>query len=87
MVDNETFVTRVRREHHLLMGTPSEIAVEKFLNEAAVLDHYGVEMYHTLSSKGGKRIIVGVGPECIYVYNGSHLEVQKRWASLLIVLY
>ena len=82
-VDADTFQTRVRREHHLLMGTPTEVAVEKFLNEASSLEHYGVEQFHTLNSKG-KHVIVGVGPECIYVYNGPQMEIQKRFVCVCV---
>lgn len=76
-VDLETFVTRVKREHHHLMGTPVEIAVESFLNLAATLDQYGVEMFHTMNTKG-KHVMVGIGPETINIYSGPQMEVQKR---------
>lgn len=72
----ENYETRVRREHYKLISTPPEVAVEKFLNEAATLEHYGMEMYHVIDSSRDK-MIVAVGPECILVLS-SQMDVLQR---------
>ncbi len=68
--------TRIRREHHKLAGTPSEMAIEKFLNEASNLEHYGVEMHEVVSGNHTK-MIVGVGPEYILIMS-PQMEVFDR---------
>lgn len=62
------------------MGTSSEVAIEKFLEDTAQLDLYGVELYHVLDSHRNRKVI-GVGPECVQIFN-SHMDPLKR--SVLI---
>lgn len=72
----DNYDTRIRREHHKLMGMSPDIAIEKFLNEVATLEHYGVEMYHVINSNRMK-LIAGVGPTCIHVLS-PQLDVFER---------
>lgn len=72
----DNYDSRIKREHHKLIGTPVEVAVEKFLSEAASLEHYGVEMYPAINGKGAK-VVFGVGPEYIFIYS-QQLDVLHR---------
>ena len=72
----DNYDMRIQREHHKLVGMPVEVAVEKFLSEAASLEHYGVEMYPAINGKGSK-VVFGVGPEYIFIYS-QQLDVLHR---------
>jgi hypothetical protein len=75
--DLDNYETRIRREHHKLMGTSPDVAIEKFLNESATLEHYGMEMHYSMNGNRLK-MIVGVGPECILVLSPQY-EVFERY--------
>ena len=93
-VDNENLEARIRREHQKIAGTSSEVAIEKFLEEAAQLDLYGVELYHVLDSHRNRKVI-GVGPECVQIFSG-HMDPLKRsvlnyicvcvWSIIIIIV-
>lgn len=74
--DMDNYETRIRREHHKLNGTPGEMAIENFLNEAASLEHYGVEMQEVMTGNRTK-LVVGVGPEYILIMS-PQMEVFDR---------
>ena len=74
--DNETLDAKIRREHQKIAGTSSEVAIEKFLEEAALLDLYGVELYAVLDSHKVRKV-VAVGPECVQIHS-SNMEPLKR---------
>ena len=80
--DNDNMDGRIRREHQKLAGTSNEIATEKFLEDAATLDLYGVELYHVLD---GHRVpkIIGVGPENVQIYSSS-MELEKRCVCVCV---
>lgn len=73
----ENYDTRIRREHHKLVGTPPELAIEKFLNESSTLEHYGMEMHHIINTNRVK-LIAGIGPDCILILSPQY-EVFERW--------
>ena len=73
----DNYDTRIRREHHKLVGTPPEIAIERFLNESSSLEHYGVELHYVTSGSRSK-LIVGVGPEFILIMS-PQMEVFDRY--------
>ena len=77
--DNENLEAKIRREHQKIAGTSSEVAIEKFLEDAAQLDLYGVELYYVLDTRRSRKVI-GVGPECVQIFSG-HMEPLKRSAS------
>lgn len=86
--DNDNMDGRIRREHQKLAGTSNEIATEKFLEEAATLELYGVELYHVVDSHRVPKII-GVGPEHVQIYSAS-MELEKRFVCVCVcvsVLY
>ncbi len=74
--DNETLEVKTRREHQKIVGTSGEVAIEKFLEETAQIDLYGVEIYHVIDAHRTRKVI-GVGPECVQIFS-SHMEPLKR---------
>ncbi len=74
--DNDNMDARIKREHHKLAGTSFDVAIEKFLEEASLLELYGVEVYHVLDSHHSPKVI-GVGPESVHVHSVS-MEPLKR---------
>ena len=74
--DSDNMDARIRREHQKIAGTSVEMATEKFLEEVAMLELYGVELYHVLNNHRVPQVI-GVGPENVQVYSRS-MELQKR---------
>lgn len=74
--DMDNYDTRIRREHSKLIGTPPELAVERFLSEAATLEHYGVEFYPAMDANRTK-MFVGVGPECMVIVS-PQMEILQR---------
>ena len=77
----DNYESRVRREHHRLVGMSPELAVERFLNEAATLEHYGMEMHHVVNSNRVK-LIAGIGPECMLILSPQY-EVIERYVTLI----
>ena len=75
-MDNDDLDARIRREHQKLAGVSVDVAIEKFLNEAASLEHYGMEMYPAVDEFHSHKFI-GVGPESIAIYS-SGMELKKR---------
>ena len=74
--DNDNMEARIKREHQKLTGTSVDVAIEKFLEEASLLELYGVELYHVLDNVHVPKII-GVGPENVHVHSVS-MEPLKR---------
>ena len=73
---NENIEAKIRREHQKIAGTSSEVAIEKFLEEASLLDLYGVELYHVLDSNRERKVI-GVGPDSVQIHSYT-MEPLKR---------
>lgn len=73
---NENLDAKIRREHQKIAGTSSEVAIEKFLEEVALLDLYGVELFHVVDRHRNRRVI-GVGPDCVQTFSSS-MEPLKR---------
>lgn len=74
--DNDNLDARVRREHQKLAGISVDVVIEKFLSEAASLEHYGMEMYPVVDSHHSHKLI-GVGPNSIAIYSAG-MELKKR---------
>ena len=64
----EDFLTQVMAEHMRLRGMKPQQAEYKFLQEAAALDSYGVEVYDAKDSHG-QAVLFGVGPQALHLYS------------------
>lgn len=73
---SDNLEARTRREHQKLVGVSGEIAIEKFLNEVATLQLYGVELYHTCNG-GQSHKYIGVGPESITIYSAGKTQLKS----------
>lgn len=73
---NENLDAKIRREHQKIVGTSSEVAIEKFLEEVAMLDLYGVELFHVVDRHRVRKVI-GVGPDCVQIFS-LNMEPLKR---------
>lgn len=81
--DNDNMEARIKREHQKIAGTSFDVALEKFLEEASLLELYGVELYHVLDSHHSPKVI-GVGPESVHIHSVS-MEPIKRCVNSVCV--
>ncbi len=89
--DNDTLEGKIRREHQKIAGTSSEVAIEKFLEEASQLDLYGVELYHVLDNRRARKLI-GVGPESVQILSNSMESLNRyalypKWSYILYSIF
>ncbi|XP_045191604.2 E3 ubiquitin-protein ligase MYLIP-like isoform X2 [Mercenaria mercenaria] len=68
-------IHKIVDSHAHLVGLSKESAQYKLLQEAAVLQNYGVE-YHEVNY-GGETIHVGIGPTGVFLYNASMELIEK----------
>ncbi|KFM72315.1 E3 ubiquitin-protein ligase MYLIP-A, partial [Stegodyphus mimosarum] len=64
----------VLKEHMLLKGTKSNVAVYQFLKEASELEDFGMEQYF-VKNRNGETLRIGVGPTGILIHD---LNLQLR---------
>ncbi|XP_033626328.1 E3 ubiquitin-protein ligase MYLIP-A-like [Asterias rubens] len=65
---SDEFITQVMAEHVRLRGMKPSQAENKFLQEASLLDSYGMELYHARDTSQGS-VLFGVGPQGIHLYS------------------
>ena len=75
--ENDNMDARIQSEHTKLIGTSTEIAIEKFLVEAASLELYGVELFPVEDGSDRLQKVIGVGPDSIHLYSPT-MQLLKR---------
>ena len=73
----EELLYKVIDEHSHLKGMCKSTAEYKVIQEAAELPMYGME-YHECKNSSNMNVMVGVGPEGIFVYNHEDMELIEK---------